>query len=357
MLRQPNKRSKLRGFIRLSCRAGVFLAVVVAASLWADTLLRVTEHTAEFVLDANDLEAMFQQPKTEIDADMDAAAGETSPERTSDNAETDQTNRTDKSEQEEAEPVESAIPEDGDSTSAKHTSDADPATEAPTADEPPPADGGDTPPQDLTLHEDAARTLQTPMPTDTGTAGSLASFDGPGITSSGEDGPADAEPSGPVWEITFASAPTLDRLQAIPQMRLAACRSRRGFVELVLIDGRNTAEPMTVDQFVQRHPAHSLRQGILLDRSLLRPLEERLVVYGGGWELWLLVEDELLAEWTDEVLDSASNGQVAWHDMVRIAARLHLHREGDEVRCQFTVCDVESRPSLPSPSLQRNEAE
>lgn len=314
-----------RAAARAAGRVAVALAVVPLACVWTDTILRASKSAAEVVLTPDELRSLTAgqgsvqagRPPTveEPNQQPSAATGEQQ------NGE----------ENPSAEQVSTATGED-----VAQTAEPDPEEELRKA--PEPEATGD----EATGQAEAAADAQPPpaLPISSGAEGSLASFAGPGVESGGDEPAATGSGTGPAWEVTFAASPTPESLSRLPQTRLAACRARRGYTELVLVERGELSRPVTVDDFLRLEPAYQGRQGIVLSPEMLQPWQDRLLVYGGGWQAWLLVEDQLFARWLDEVRQSLASRRAVWDQVARIAAQ--LQPDG-----RMVLQEVELRPATP----------
>lgn len=310
--RRNTKHGRWCVLLQAAGRVAIALAVVPLACVWADTILQVTESATEVVLSADELRALASSPAAGQQAD-EAAAQKADRERT------------------EAAEASAAPPGDREAEAEQDSGDAEtaavPAAIADTA----PADAmvRDVPATDAPAREGAEATapvdgIETPpqLQVSSGAEGSLASFAGAGTESSDDASSMPGRGAGPAWDVTFAVPPTAEGLSRLPQTRLAACRPRRGFTELILIERGELSRPMTVEDFLQLEPGYQARQGIVLGSSVLRSVEDRLVVHGGGWQAWLLVEDQRFARWLEQVRQALSARNLEWPQIARISAQL-----------------------------------
>jgi hypothetical protein len=320
-------------------RVAVAVVAVPFACVWADGILHVTERATDVVFSTDDLRAMVPaapEPPCDPPQPDESQAAESSPPSGEALLPDKDTTGTQCAEPAEAvAKVEPAVEQTRETTQEERCAAAvNPSEQGGAAEGQPSAESAPAPNGPET---------GAPLTLATGAEGSLASFAGPAAGSAGDGESTGAAGAGLIWDVTFAEPPTLENVARVAQTRLAACRVRRGFTELVLLGDGELVRPLAVDEFIAAYPAFGARRGILLPQSVLTPVEERLLVHGGGWQAWLLVEDALLADWVAEIEESPRLQGAAWPQVQRIAVRLAVERRAEARRCRIIVTEVRTR--------------
>jgi len=309
--------------IRWLWRLALVPPVLLGACLWADSVLQVADRGAEMVMTSEDLESFVEseeeQPLPKKTQAAEEEPGTNEPEPT---AATEVVNTDDKPEPPAAQPsheeeleTPTAIdnPEDpvpNAEEPVSKTSTADLASEVA-----PPVPASDE--SAKTSVEEAT----TNLPLSTGQPGNLASFAAAGGQGAGAEQADGASPqSGLIWDVELSGRTALADLQTGRGVLLAAVRQRHHFVQVALTRGPEVSRPLTLEQFLDQHPEFSGRHGIILARRWLRPFNERLLSHGGGWEMWLLLEDRLFADWVATVERAAAERGWTVDDVERIEA-------------------------------------
>jgi len=334
----------LRSLVR-----GLTLALaLVLGTLWADGLLQVSRRAAEVVLSPADLQALHAaaaaptSPAEGTESRLDAAAAGSTEPPTPPEAQTVPEpapippEPPGPAEAGPAPPPEPHVsPPPGDSTDR-------PANDSPTvaAADPPPADD-DAPVPDEAPAPAAQASAAEP---EFGGAGTLQSFAGQAATAGDSTAESAAPGRGPAWIIHFRRAYTAEELSRTPQTRLVAVRQRPGYAECLPIEGRTMGACQSVAEFLQQHPQFSSRHGILLPRGWFRPLDERLLPLGGGWQFWLLVDNGLFSTWIDRLTPELAARRCVWDQVERIEGQLELPASGSAPQWRLTIQRIEVRP-------------
>lgn len=309
--------------IRWLWRLALVPPVLLAACLWADSVLQVADQGAELAMTSDDLQSFLEseevQPLPEKRQEVEEEAKTKEPEPP---IATEVVNADDKPEP----PVaERSHEEELETPTAKET----PQSSVPNGEETiPETPAIDSVTDDAPAVSPSAESVETPveeattnLPLSTDQPGNLASFAAAGGRGAGADDADGASPqSGLIWDVELSGRTALTDLQTGQGVLLAAVRQRHNFVQVALTRGTEVSRPLTLEQFLDQHPEFSGRHGIILARRWLRPFSERLLSHGGGWEMWLLLDDELFENWTATVERAAAGRGWTMDDVERIEA-------------------------------------
>lgn len=301
--------------IRWLWRLALVPPVLLAACLWADSVLQVADRGAEMVMTSDDLESFLESEEEQSPAEDDETV----------EREAEEAPATTDEDPEKPAPQPEPAPSEEHGTNPAENQTAGPApmpeqtvSDAPTTE----WAGEDIPP--MPTSEDAAdipiEEAQTNLPLSTGQPGNLASFALAGGQGGGAGETDGTSPqAGLIWDIELSGRVALADLQTGQGVLLAAVQ-QRNYVQVALTRGSDVLRPLVLEQFLDQHPEFSGRHGIILARRWLRPFNERLLSHGGGWEMWLLLEDRLFADWVATVERAAAGRGWTMDDVERIEA-------------------------------------
>jgi len=302
-------------------RGALLGASAVVACVWADALLYVSQEATDFVLAKEDLQALVNEPAPQHPSS-------TEPER---NDPVPITRREERKTTDASESVDE-VP-DAAAVVSEEIEPAESGERASAASEPLQTDPAIVDPSDLV----ATAPVEHLIPL--GGEGTLASFVGESPYGNPvQDATLRAgRGAGAVWDVQFRGESTIEMLRSIEGAQLAALRQRRGFIEVALVREDGISPPTDLDNLLRRHPGYSGRNGIVLERRWLNDVEDRLLTYGGGWQAWLLIEDELFIEWRTAVDRRIKAQGLDWESVERIEAAVQVRRVDTKIRTSFLV--------------------
>ena len=178
-------------------------------------------------------------------------------------------------------------------------------------------------------------------------SGNLASFEAAGQTAKLSERSGVGNHPQPTWNVTLAGNPTIGELSQLHNARLTAVRQDRQSAEIVVISESSLSEPTDVRTFLRNNPSFRSGEGVILDRRMLDTIRDRLLPYGMGWKLWLLIDDKLFQGWVANVERTLANASRTWEHVDSVSGSLRVDRRTQ--RPTFRLSRINYRPDRDMP--------